>query len=104
MRARAGCSSHATPAGPTPPAAACGRTSSPSSPPRRAWRSTPATSRPAPASGTRSSTGAPDEGDYPDGVKVPGERMQYLEDRILDRDPFHGEWNYTVLPAPRPAP
>jgi hypothetical protein len=39
-------------------AARCGKTSSPSSPPRRAWRSGCATSRPGPASGTRSSTGS----------------------------------------------
>ncbi len=41
---------------------------------------------------------------YPDGVKVSSRRVKYLESRILDRDPFHGEWNYTVLPAPRPGP
>jgi len=45
-----------------------------------------------------------DEGDYPDKVKVSDERMAYLEDRVLDRGAFHGEWNYAVLPAPRPAP
>ena len=45
-----------------------------------------------------------DEGDYPDGVEVSGQRMRYLEERLLDRDTFHGEWNYTILPAPRPAP
>ena len=42
---------------------------------------------------------------YPDGVKVSGRRMRYLEERVLDRGPFHGEWNYTVRPAaPGPAP
>jgi hypothetical protein len=45
-----------------------------------------------------------DERGYPDGVKVPAQRVRCLEERILDRDAFHGEWNYTVLPAPRPAP
>ena len=30
--------------------------------------------------------------------------MRYLEERILERAPFHGEWNYTVLPVPRAAP
>ena len=43
-----------------------------------------------------------DDGDYPEGVEVSARRMKYLEDRVLDRDPFHGEWNYTVRPAPRP--
>src|SRR6202045_3499710 len=41
-----------------------------------------------------------DDADYPDGVKVSGERVRHLEDRVLDRDPFHGEWNYTVRAAP----
>jgi transposase len=49
-------------------------------------------------------TAVRDDGGYPDGVKVSDQRMRYLEDRVLDRGPFHGEWNYTVLPAPRPAP
>ena len=49
-------------------------------------------------------TAALDAADYPVGQEVPAERIRYLEDRILDRHPFHGEWNYTVLPAPRPAP
>ena len=49
-----------------------------------------------------------DDAAYPDGAKVGARRMRYLEDRVLDRDPFHGEWNYTVRPAaptaPEPAP
>jgi hypothetical protein len=45
-----------------------------------------------------------DDGDYPEGVKVSDQRMRHLEDRVLARDPFHGEWNYTVAPAPRPGP
>jgi hypothetical protein len=45
-----------------------------------------------------------DQGDYPDGVKVSGQRMKYLEERILDRQETRGEWNYTVLPAPPPGP
>jgi hypothetical protein len=45
-----------------------------------------------------------DDRDYPDGVEVSVRRMRCLEERILDRDAFHGEWNYTVLPVPRPAP
>jgi hypothetical protein len=45
-----------------------------------------------------------DDRDYPTGAEVSDERMQYLEDRVLDRGEFHGEWNYTVLPAPRQGP
>jgi Rhodopirellula transposase DDE domain len=49
-----------------------------------------------------------DDAAYPDGAKVGATRMRYLEERVLDRDPFHGEWNYTVRPAapaaPQPAP
>jgi hypothetical protein len=45
-----------------------------------------------------------DDGHYPDKVKVSGERVQHLEDRVISRDPFHGEWNYAIAPAPRPAP
>ena len=45
-----------------------------------------------------------DEGHYPAGQEISGERMKELEDRILDRHAFHGEWNYTVRPAPRPGP
>jgi hypothetical protein len=41
-----------------------------------------------------------DDAAYPGGVKISGQRMRHLEDRVLDRDPFHGEWNYTVRPAP----
>ena len=41
--------------------------------------------------------------EYPGEVKISGRRMRYLEDRILDRGAVRGEWNYTVLPAPRPA-
>jgi len=45
-----------------------------------------------------------DEGDYPDGIKISGQRMKYLEERILDRQDTRGEWNYTVLPGPRTGP
>jgi hypothetical protein len=47
-------------------------------------------------------TAVRDDGGYPTGVKVSDERMKYLEDRVIERSPFHGEWNYAVLPAPRP--
>ena len=32
---------------------------------------------------------------YPAGVKVSDEQMATLR---IERDPFHGEWNYTILP------
>ena len=41
---------------------------------------------------------------YPTGIQVSDEQMQDLEDRALTRHGFHGEWNYTLLPALRPAP
>ena len=45
-----------------------------------------------------------DAGAYPEGVTVSDARLRELEDRVLDRHGFHGEWNYTVLAVPRPAP
>jgi hypothetical protein len=41
---------------------------------------------------------------YPKGTEVSDERMRHLEDRDLDRLPFHGEWNYALRAVPRPAP
>ena len=41
-----------------------------------------------------------DGGHYPGKVKVSDKRMRHLEERVLDRGPFHGEWNYAVRPAP----
>jgi Rhodopirellula transposase DDE domain len=49
-------------------------------------------------------TAAVDDGHYPGGVKISGTRMNYLENRVIDRDGFHGEWNYAISPVPRPAP
>jgi DDE family transposase len=43
-----------------------------------------------------------DDRDYPCGVKVSGQRMKYLEDRLIERSAVHGEWNYAILPVPRP--
>jgi transposase len=40
---------------------------------------------------------------YPTGTKISDQQMRDLEDRALTRHDFHGEWNYTALPAPRPA-
>ena len=45
-----------------------------------------------------------DDGDYPEGVQVSDARMKYLEDRVIERGAFRGEWNYAILPVPRPAP
>jgi hypothetical protein len=44
-----------------------------------------------------------DENDYPTGLKVTDQEMKQVEDRQLTRHEFHGEWNYTLLAAPRPA-
>jgi hypothetical protein len=35
---------------------------------------------------------------YPAGVTVPDDQMATLH---IERDAFHGEWNYTVIPRPR---
>jgi hypothetical protein len=49
-------------------------------------------------------TAVTDDGDYPDGTEVSDARMKHLKDRVLELDAFHGEWNYAVIPVPRPAP
>jgi hypothetical protein len=49
-------------------------------------------------------TAVTDGGDYPGGVKISDDRMNYLQDRVIGRDAFHGEWNYAIGPVPRPAP
>ena len=41
-----------------------------------------------------------DDGDYPEGEKVPDGRMRYLRDHVIARHPERGEWNYTIRPAP----
>ena len=41
---------------------------------------------------------------YPTGTVISDEQVHDLEDRALTRHRFHGEWNYTLLPAWRPAP
>ena len=45
-----------------------------------------------------------DQNRYPTGTQVSGEQMTDLETRALTRHAFHGEWNYTFPPVPRPAP
>jgi hypothetical protein len=41
-----------------------------------------------------------DTGTYPTGVKITDREMKDLQRRSLRRDTFHGEWNYTLIPAP----
>jgi len=45
-----------------------------------------------------------DESNYPTGQAVPPARVKEIADCWLDRSAFHGEWNYALLPVPRPAP
>jgi hypothetical protein len=45
-----------------------------------------------------------DENTYPTRIQISDEQMKDIEDRCLTRDKFRGEWNYTLLPVPRPAP
>jgi hypothetical protein len=43
-----------------------------------------------------------DTGRYPKGVKISDRDMRELERTRLTRDPFHGEWNYTIHPSTTP--
>src|SRR2546423_322910 len=45
-----------------------------------------------------------DENSCPAGTAVSDEQMTDLEARALTRHAFHGDWNYTFPPVPRPAP
>jgi transposase len=45
-----------------------------------------------------------DAGRYPAGAQVSDAQMKDLEDRVIARCGFHGDWNYTILAVPRPAP
>jgi hypothetical protein len=45
-----------------------------------------------------------DPGRYPVGAEVSDAQMKDLEDRVIARHGFHGDWNYTLLPVPRQAP
>ncbi len=40
-----------------------------------------------------------DTGSYPKGIKISDQQMKDLERHGLQRHDFHGEWNYTVIPA-----
>ena len=41
-----------------------------------------------------------DENRYPAGTQISDEQMTDLERRLLTRHRFHGDWNYTLHPAP----
>jgi hypothetical protein len=45
-----------------------------------------------------------DAGRYPVGAEVTDAQMKDLEDRVITRHGFHGDWNYVILAVPRPAP
>jgi len=76
------------------------------------WRGRPLTSHDViinTISAVRTATGLTvtavlDENRYPTGTTISDEQMRDLDERALTRHRFHGDWNYTLLPAPRPAP
>jgi hypothetical protein len=78
----------------------------------RTWRGRPLTSYQvvvntiaATATGTGLTvTAVLDAGRYPPGAEVTDAQMKQLEDRVIARHGFHGDWNYAILPVPRPAP
>ena len=78
----------------------------------RTWRGRPLTSYEVVVNtiaATATSTGLTvtavlDAGRYPTGAEVTDAQMTDLEDRVIARHGFHGDWNYTILAAPRPAP
>jgi transposase len=45
-----------------------------------------------------------DETDYPKGAEVSGERARHLEEHLVSRHGAHGEWNYSIRPAPAGPP
>jgi len=45
-----------------------------------------------------------DTGSYPTGTEISDAQMKDLEDRVITRHGFHGDWNYTILAVPRPVP
>jgi Rhodopirellula transposase DDE domain len=53
-------------------------------------------------SGGLTVTATLDRDPHPKGQEVTDEEMRDIEERCLTRDPFHGEWNYTLLATPRP--
>lgn len=45
-----------------------------------------------------------DNRSYPKGIKITDQQMTALERTALTRHNFHGEWNYSLVPQPAPAP
>jgi hypothetical protein len=78
----------------------------------RTWRGRPLTSHDVVVNtiaATTTATGLTvtavlDAGRYPVGAEVTDAQMKDLEDRVIARHGFHGDWNYTLLAVPRPAP
>jgi len=78
----------------------------------RTWRGRPLTSHDVVVNtiaATTTATGLTvtavlDAGCYPVGAEVTDAQVKQLEDRVLARHGFHGDWNYTLLAVPRPAP
>lgn len=74
------------------------------------WRGQPLTSREVAVNligATSTSTGLTvhaelDEGTYPSGIRVTDQEMRALRPQLVEH-PFHGDWNYSVLPTVRPA-
>jgi hypothetical protein len=71
------------------------------------WRARPLTSRQVVVNSINATTTASgalvqavlDENQYPAGVKIPDQQMQKLvDDGVLARHDWHGEWNYTLHP------
>ena len=78
----------------------------------RTWRGRPLTSYEVVVNtiaATATSTGLRvtavlDENSYPTGAMVTDAQAKDLEDRVITRHGFHGDWNYTIGAVPRPAP
>ena len=45
-----------------------------------------------------------DQAHYPKGAEVSGTRMRHLEQHVISRHGAHGEWNYSIRPAPAGPP
>ena len=78
----------------------------------RTWRARPLMSAADAAAGIAATvtaqglkcTAVLDDGDYPEGQKIPARRMRYLREHVITRHGERGEWNYTIRPAPPEPP
>jgi DDE family transposase len=78
----------------------------------RTWRARPLMSAADAAAGIAATvtaqglkcTAVLDQGDYPEGEKIPERRMRHLREHVIARHPERGEWNYTIRPAPPQPP